>query len=167
MKINKFLILSLTFTLTFFLSCDIWKVERPTFEKSNIQEYEYKNGKNKFVLYFSRHTDTPNKGFIYQFIMGTNGHFKYLNNKKDINDETTFLVNIKAADMRIDDDKISVNIALKEKKIIIVSIPINIGNLPDDYQNKFFKIIPSDFIMNNGKRVINDTISVKLFEIAK
>jgi hypothetical protein len=146
-----------------FASCDIFKSEIVSFEGSNKQEYQFHNGNNEFTLHFMRWTDN---GHLNGFIMETNGRFKFKKKNEIIYDETVFLVDLKALDLRINDVKIPLSkiYLQKDKNSIFIETPFNYGKGSEEYQNLILSIIPSDFVTNKGKRVISDTISVRIYK---
>lgn len=167
MKIIYLHVISSLIVSIVFASCDIFKAEYASFKESNKQEYRFHNGNNEFALHFWRWTDNScHKGYLGGCKMETNGRFKFKKKNEKNYDEAVFLVDLKAVDLRINDEKIPLSrICLrKDKNEIFIYTTFDYGKGSEEYQNLFFRIIPSDFITNNGKRAINDTISVKIFE---
>ncbi len=137
-----------------------------------MREYQYVEGENEMIITFCRNSESGQLGIIDFF---TTGKIVMKNEvEKDSKGEHVFVVDPEAAVFQIDDKKIQ----LKEKRrdspdidmyySIVDSqrVQIFIDEIARDHvnQERTLWIMPSDFILNDGKRVIRDTIVLKQFE---
>ena len=101
----------------------------------------------------------------------TNGQFvKKTDDNGNDNKDNIFVVDPKAADIRLGEKTLKlgkctnppyegcINIEKQE-----MSIVINNKEIKEKEKGTVLRIFPSDFVMNNGRRVINDTIFLKLW----
>lgn len=133
----------------------------PITEKDGFKEYS--NGKYELKMYVSTGKDNSTLSSVWAT---TNGKFVLMNKLKGAADnDSLFVVNPKEARIWIDDTQIkltkcrmpSENEAcfdlIKKKDMLIFFSSTTSGET--------VKILPSDFILNNGRRVINDTIQIR------
>lgn len=117
---------------------------------------------------FSRNKKT---GQLRSIRFETNGQFvKKTDDNGNDNKDNIFVVDPKTADIRLGEKTLKlgkctnppyegcINIEKQE-----MSIVINNKEIKEKEKGTVLRIFPSDFVTNNGRRVINDTIFLKLW----
>jgi hypothetical protein len=156
-----------------FLSCSIERMIIVPYNDGIMNEYQYRQGDKELVITFQRNSRTKcissiviksNRCFL---LANHKGSHSYIEEQKDNN----FIVNVDSLHILLGDrllafaeweayNKDFQRISVKKHEIIIT---INADVI--DGETEILQIIPSDFIMDNNKRVICDTLSIKAWQL--
>lgn len=154
------------------VSCIVVWHFNATYNGGIMKEYQYTNGKNQFKMLFSGSERKGHPGQLKYIDLYTNGLFMMKEEYgKVLEGDSVFVVDPKAAAIYLDDKLMgegnqAVNSGMgyiSLERINEQRMRISINPMDPSMKKKVIRIIPSDFIMNNGKRVVNDTIRLYLY----
>lgn len=161
------LLICLALTLTF-ISCSVELYILAPYNEGIMYEYQFRNGRYELKVTFSRNKKT---GQLRSIRFETNGQFvKKTDDNGNDNKDNIFVVDPKTADIRLGEKTLKlgkctnppyegcINIEKQE-----MSIVINNKEIKEKEKGTVLRIFPSDFVTNKGRRVINDTIFLKLW----
>ena len=165
--------LMMAFVLLTCISCSIVWLFNATYNDGIIKEYQYSNGKSQFKMLFSGCQRYGQSGKLQFIDLYTNSQFVMKEEyEKGFVEENVFVVDPKAATIYLDDKLMGLGDQADNQGMGYISFErvgeqrmrVSINPMDPSMQKKTITIIPSDFILNDGKRVVNDTIRLNLYE---